>query len=123
MSREFTANMSLRYLPSILDDPIVFQIVDLITNQTTKVYNSGQKVIGTSEEAIPLGEVTSLGWFWARNLDETNFIQIRTGTGGTAFCKLLPGEACLLPLGSGITAPYAIADTAECNMQFAVFSR
>jgi len=77
--------------------------------------------IGTSEEAIDLGGLSTLGWAFFINVDPTNFIELRTGTGGTKFAKLQAnGGFALLRLGSGITAPYAIADTAACWMRYAI---
>lgn len=122
MSREFTINLSVSYLNADMDDAVIEQIVDLIADQTTKKETGGQVEVGTSEEAIPMGEVTSPGWFFARNLDDTNFIELRVATAGAKFAKLGPGQACLLRLGSGATAPYAIADTAACMMRYRVWN-
>lgn len=80
--------------------------------------------IGTSEEVINLGGLASLGAFMLKNLDPTNFINIKTGSGGTIIAKLKPdtngdGKGGVLLMdcaGSGLTAPWAIADTAECRM-------
>lgn len=79
--------------------------------------------VTTSELAIPLGGVTAGGnWVWLKNLDGTNFVEVRVGTGSTKFCKLKPGEFALFRLGSGITAPYIIADTATCLVEYVLFS-
>lgn len=75
--------------------------------------------IGTSEEAIDLGEITTLGWVLAVNRDPTNFVSLKTATSGTVFAKLLPENGCaLFHFGSGVTAPFAIADTAACIVEF-----
>lgn len=76
------------------------------------------QAVGTSEEAMVLGEVTSLGYCWMKNLDDTNFVTLKTGTGGTVVIKLKAGEVALFRFGSGITAPYLIADTASCNLEY-----
>lgn len=79
--------------------------------------------VTTVELAVPLGGVVLAGnWAWFRNLDSTNFLEIRVATGGTKFLKLKPGEAALLRLGSGVTAPFAIADTATCALEYVLFS-
>lgn len=122
MANELTVTMSLSYARgnfaalarslaalgvSVSSDPIICDVL----------------AVTTAEIAIPLGGVTvGSTWAWFRNLDPTNFIEIRVSTGGTKFCKLKPGEAALLRLGSGITAPFAIADTATASLEYALFS-
>ena len=75
------------------------------------------QAIGTSEEAILLGDVAAGGWCFFQNMDATNFISIRAATGATNLIKLLAGEWCLFRLSADATAPFAIADTGACNMR------
>lgn len=80
--------------------------------------------IATSEEALGLGELSgsTLGWFWAKNLDSTNYLEIRSGTGaGNDVIKLKAGEFCLLRWGSDVTAPFAIANTAACLLEYRIY--
>lgn len=81
--------------------------------------------IGITEEALQLGETSSsLGWCLLKNLDNTNFVSIKTATGGTIFAKLLPkGGPALFYFGSGITAPFAISDTATCNVEIFILTQ
>ncbi|HVK10862.1 MAG TPA: hypothetical protein VM597_18985, partial [Gemmataceae bacterium] len=58
--------------------------------------------IGTSEEAITLGDGGTIKELYLRNLDATNYVEIKTGTGGVITDKLLPGEDCIHRLGSGM---------------------
>ncbi len=82
-----------------------------------------QLTVTTTEVAIPLGGVSSLGYAMFKNLDATNFIEIRVGTAGTKIIKLGPGQSSgPFRFGTGITAPYAIADTATCEMAYEIFS-
>lgn len=76
--------------------------------------------IGTSEEALDLGALTSpFGWAWFHNLDDTNYVEIRSATGASNdIIRLNAGEACLLRLGSDISAPYAIANTAAVDLEY-----
>jgi len=75
----------------------------------------GSKLIGITEEAIELGGVTPLGFITLKNLDPTNYVDVKTGTGGVIFARLRPnGGSCQIFAGSDITAPYAIANTAPC---------
>lgn len=98
-----------------LDDTI-----DVATKKTTRL----QQSIGTAEEAIQLGEVSLTGAIvMLKNLDPTNYIEIKIGTGGTIIGKLTPTRRFLiLPVGSGITAPFAIANVAACVMDIFIIS-
>ena len=77
-----------------------------------------RQTIGTSEEAINMGvDITIPGWFMAINRDSTNYIEIRQGTGIADLVRLNAGEACCFRLAADATAPFAIADTAACELE------
>ncbi len=92
-----------------------------ITPATLKFTRLKQS-IGTAEEAVQLGEVTAPKWAMFVNRDATNYVELKTGTGGTIVAKLLPGEWAIIPLGSGMQAPYAIANTLACLLDVLVVS-
>lgn len=75
----------------------------------------GFLTIGTSEESVALGELSTLGWVLMRNLDETNFVQwgfATTDYGG----RMEAGEpAGPFRLEPGTTI-YLKADTAACQV-------
>lgn len=77
------------------------------------------QTIGTSEEALDLGDVGTPGWCMIENLDATNYVSIRRATGEGNFCKLLPGDP---PAAFRLeaTAPYAIANTASCAVKITI---
>lgn len=73
--------------------------------------------VGTSEEAVTLGDVTAPGYAIFINRDATNYIELKVATGGAIFAKLSAnGGLALLQLGTGAQAPFAIANTAACIM-------
>lgn len=74
--------------------------------------------IGTSEEALILGDVAAGGFLIIVNRDATNFVELRSGTSATDFVRLKPGEPALFRLSPDATAPYAIADTAACEVEY-----
>lgn len=77
-----------------------------------------RQTIGTSEEAINMGvDITIPGWFAAINRDATNFVEIRAATGVADLVRMDPGEGCLFRLAADATAPFAIADTADCELE------
>lgn len=95
---------------------------DLLATVATKKFVRHKQNIGTAEEAVQLAEVTAPGWAIFVNLDVTNFINLKVATSGAIFAKLKPGEFALLRLGSGAQVPYAIADTAACQLEVFIAS-
>jgi len=76
--------------------------------------------VGTSEEAITLGDITVGGYCFFKNLDATNFVEIRQGTGASDLIRLNAGDVALFRISPDATAPYAIADTASCDLLVAM---
>jgi len=75
--------------------------------------------IGTSEEAVLVGDVAAGGYFVAVNRDATNFVELRAGSGLADLARLEPGDVCLFRLTDDATL-YAISDTAECELEYAI---
>lgn len=122
MANEITLNASLAYEDAEGSD-VTLSVAELLASVGTLKFVHAKQNIGIAEEAIGLGEVTSLGWAIFINRDSTNFIELRVGTGSTKFAKIAAGKFCLLFLGSGITAPYAISDNAACQMEYLIISQ
>jgi hypothetical protein len=85
---------------------------------TKKVYAHFIQAVGTSEEALNLGDIGTGGYCFLKNLDATNFVKVRPGTGAADLIKLLPGDVALFRLVAA--APFAISDTASCNVEVAL---
>jgi hypothetical protein len=84
-------------------------------------FTRGRQAIGTSEEAIQLGEATGGGgWFFAVNRDGTNSIHIRQASGAANFCTLGPGEFCSFRFSTATTAPYAISSASTPELEYIV---
>jgi hypothetical protein len=88
---------------------------------------SGQKYvrcvqnIGTSPEALNMGEISTPGLAFFFNLDTTNYVEILSQVaGGVAIAKLKPGEVALFRLPAGMTAPAAQANTSAVNLEYLV---
>lgn len=118
MANEVTATGSLSYADSESADEVLSITEKLATVATKKYIKAKQNIGFAAEEAIALSEVTSPGWAFFINRDSTNFISLKVATGGAIFAKLLPGEFAFLRLGSGAQAPFAIADTAACQLEY-----
>lgn len=80
------------------------------------VYIRNVQKIATSKEAILMGDVTTPGLAYLRNLDATNFIEIFPDGTGAAVIKLKPKDEAVFRFGA--TAPQAKADTAEANLEY-----
>jgi hypothetical protein len=68
--------------------------------------------------AIPVSNLSGIGWLYVKNNDATNYVDIMTATSGTAFARIQPGEFIMLRLAPGITAPAALAHTAAVSIQY-----
>jgi hypothetical protein len=85
-----------------------------ITQSGTDNIGSVQNIGATTEQLV-IGDVTTIGYLFVKNLDATNYVEfdLNTPVAGTAFAKLLPGESMLLPTRQ--TTIYAKANTAACD--------
>lgn len=79
--------------------------------------------IGTSEEALELGDITPR-YAILKNLDPTNFVSFRVATGGANALRMSAdtsgngkGGVIMFEFGAGMTAPFLIADTAACDVE------
>ena len=91
-----------------------------VTVSGTQIMDNVQSV-GTSEEAILLGDVATGGYWLVQNLDTTNYVEIRSGTGATDLLRLNAGEIALFRTSSDSSAPFAIANTGAVNVRFLMF--
>jgi hypothetical protein len=74
-----------------------------------------EQTIGTTAEAIVIGDVATPAAVYVKNLDPDNFVQVDSAATMDKFPqKLMPGMSiCLLPTTGVI---YAKADTANCKI-------
>jgi len=82
-------------------------------------YVQGTQNVGTSEEALGLGDAGSgitPGYCYIKNTDATNFVSIRSGTGAANTIKLKAGEVALFRFEA--TAPFVIADTGSVMIDY-----
>lgn len=124
MAAEATISASLLFDNGIVNVPGP-QVAGLRFDISGAKYNKTVQNVGTSEEALQLGETSgSLGWCLIKNLDNTNYVKLKTATSGTIFAKLLPKGGCaLFYFGSDVTAPFVQADTAACNIEIYILNQ
>lgn len=92
-------------------------VTSLARTGTGDNFQITQQDVGTSTEAIALGDVAVGGWVLYRNLGPTNFVELYAATGETAFAKLAVGDICLMKSSAAATAPHAKADTAGIKLE------
>lgn len=122
MAQEVTMGVSIAYDDNLQSDSQTIEEVKVTI--AGKRYTRLIQIIGITEEAIKLGEITAPTAFLFQNLDPTNIVQIRRATGETAFASLAPdvngdgkgGFVAGSGLGSGAQAPFAIALVAVCRL-------
>lgn len=93
-----------------------------IDQATDRVYGNTQN-IGTSEETLAWpADITTEGYAYLQNTDDTNYVQVGFATGVYGM-RLLPGEWALFPVDPGMSTLYAKSDTGACDLDYAIFSR
>lgn len=122
MANEITVNASLSIVDSTSQIKAL-QSGDVLATITTHQQELLKMSIATTATAIPVSSLTSPGWAIFINRDATNYIDLYTDNGANKklFARLPAGGLpCLLFLGTDAKAPYALANTAACLMEFLI---
>ena len=87
---------------------------------TGSTYFHNAPSIGITEEALALGDITAAKAFYLfYNTDDTNYVEIRSATGASNDVIYLPPKFPTIGhFGTDITAPFAIANTAACVIEY-----
>lgn len=114
MANEITLSASLSIVKSGVS--IAGTVSGLAVTQAGDQSIGNVQNIGTSSEALTIGDVTTIGYLFLKNLDATNYVEfdLNNPVSTTAFCKLLPGEGALIPTRQ--TTIYGKANTAAVNV-------
>ena len=125
MTDEFTMSGLLKIDKDFLVDQKV--VSNLRLDQTGDGAVGGVQNIGTSAEAIALGDVSDPGLYFFRNLDPDNYVEIGMAVGGGAFEKMdriRPGGIKIGELDLVATGVLqAKADTAAIELQYKIYER
>lgn len=119
MASEITIRASLSFRKGADMDGI--DPGEISVTMTGSKVQRGVQLVGTVEEPLLLGEPGAGGWLWMRNLDATNYVQVRGASGAQALSRMNAGEPALFRLDAGST-PYLIANTAACSVQYLLLS-
>jgi hypothetical protein len=118
MANEITVSLSLEFSKGGSSDKMRKMGQQFTLSGTDYIHKT--QIVGTSEEAIVIGEIGTPGWCFFRNLDDTNYVSIRAATGATSTVELKAGESCCFRLARGATAPFAIANTSSVTIEYLI---
>ncbi len=94
----------------------------MCTMGTLKITQSGKHClanvqnIGTTAEALVIGDCAVLGYLFVKNMDPTNYVQLGLDSAVSTqiFAKLRPNEFCLIPVNGNTV--YAKANVAAADL-------
>lgn len=115
MANEATVSVSLRFQKNAID--VSATKTGLSISVSGDNYTKIVQNIGTSEEALIFGDVAVPGLCVIKNLDATNYVEIRPATGVADLMRINPGEVCLFRFAADCTAPFAIANTGAVQIE------
>jgi hypothetical protein len=115
MADEASISLGLSFLKGLVKAQKTFAGTFDITGSR---FTHQVQTIGTSEEALVMGDLASAGWCFVFNHDDENFVEIRAGSGAADLVKVPPESPGLFYLASA--TPYAIADTANCELEYLI---
>lgn len=118
MADELQIDLGLKYKSDRMVEAVTRAIVAYIASASGGHYASGVLSVATSATAIPMGSVATGGFAIFKNLDATNYVTIRAGSGGADVVKLKTGESALFRLATN--TPYAIANSAAVNLEYLI---
>jgi len=116
MANELTIRAFMHFLKGDEDEDLSWP--STVTVSGTKCMKNRQ-TIGTSAEAIDMGDITSQGMAMFINMDTTNYVSIRAGAAESDLIDILAGESAG-PFRLATAAPYAIADTASVELKYMI---
>ncbi len=89
-----------------------------VTTETPVEFH--QVSVATSEQVLNLGGITAAkAMIVFANLDDTNYVEVRTGTGASNDAYYVgPLECHVWRFGTDVTAPYVIANTLACLVSY-----
>lgn len=128
MSAEVTLAFSIEYDDGDTSSSFELDSADSSRSVSTEKPLKTTQSVGTSEEAVLLGDISAPCMCVLVNLDPTNYIEVKVATSGAIFAKLYPrgtgggANFCFVPLGSGAQAPFVVANTAACRMAIFLLS-
>lgn len=122
MANEITVSCSIKVVKSSakIDESLSFSGLQFDMSGTE--YMKRIQEVGTTEEALVMNADSAVpGWGIYKNLDATNYVELRQGTGVADMVRMNAGEPAMFRLAADATAPFAIANTAAVRLLYMIF--
>ena len=104
-----------------LSDVLSFTVTDELNVTAPTQGLSRQTITTADDQELVDNAVSGVKYFYAKNLDSTNFVILQT-TASVQYARLSPGEFAFFPINDGAGLE-ARADTASCILEFAFFAK
>lgn len=116
MANEITITGILKCFNSTQSIDVELKKENVSATQTGDSYAEFIQSVGTSEEALELGQdIGTNGYVMIINLDTTNFVSLRRATGEGNCIRIDAGGFALFKLAAA--APFVIADTSAVRIK------
>jgi hypothetical protein len=119
MANEINMTMALTLANGDLDSmTIPARTLAITQNTAAPVRVAGTQIIGTTEEALTVTDLTTPGVCYLRNRNATNYVEIGVVPDATFYplIKLKAGEMAMFRITGSVT-PYAKANTGACIVE------
>jgi len=119
MANEISYHGSLAYEKGDSDS---FDFGEAVATMTGTKGHRSRQTVGTTEEAIGLGEVPAgSAWFICKNMDATNKVLIAPAAGAAYLIEVFPGQTCgPIRFLSTVTAPVAKSSASTVDFIYLV---
>ena len=102
-------------------DALSITVTDSLTVTTPSVGLSRKTITTADDQELVDDGVSGIFYFYAKNLDATNFIILQT-TASQQYARLSPGEFCFFPINDG-NGLEARAATASIEVEYAYWAK
>ncbi len=104
-----------------LSDVLSFTVTDELTVTAPTQGLSRQTITTADNQELVDEAVSGVKYFYAKNLDSTNFVILQT-TASVQYARLSPGEFAFFPVNDS-NGLEARADTASCILEYAYWKK
>ena len=104
-----------------LSDVLSFTVTDELTVTAPTQGLSRQTITTADDQELVDDAVSGVKYFYAKNLDSTNFVILQT-TASVQYARLSPGEFAFFPVNDS-NGLEARADTASCILEYAYWKK
>jgi len=119
MANSLTVGQSLTFKTASLTSPITRNDPSVTIAPSGDHFVSGVMDTSTTPAAIPMGSVATAGWCRMKNLDATNDITIRIGSGGADVVKLKANDPAMV-FRLAANNPYATASAGTPKLDYMI---